>query len=113
MSKPFMTLARTVGVGGLGLALMAPAAAEDLKIAEFDFFRLQVSLGAVESPEVEEDSTDSNGTNTNILSTVRIHLVESAGHDPTAPIPLYHCPLWLATVLIDAILQDTCPSPLI
>jgi hypothetical protein len=66
MSKPLKTLASKLGVGGvLGLAALAPALAEDLKVAEFDFIRLQASIGAVEAPDVEEDSTDSNGTNTN------------------------------------------------
>ena len=73
MSKPFMTLAisvgkslgKSVGIGGcLGLAVMVPALAEDLKIAEFDYLRLQVSIGAVEAPDVEEDTTDNTGVNT-------------------------------------------------
>lgn len=65
MSKPFMTLVMSVGIGGcLGFTTVAPAAGEDLKIAEFDYFRVQVSLGAVEAPEIEEDSTDNNGVNT-------------------------------------------------
>lgn len=67
MSKqPFMTLAMTVGIGGcLGLTTAAPALGEDLKIAEFDYIRLQASIGAVESPEVEESSNDNNNVNTN------------------------------------------------
>jgi hypothetical protein len=66
MSKPFMTLAMSVGIGGcLGLTTVAPALGEDLKIAEFDYIRLQASIGAVEAPDVEEDSTDNNGVNTN------------------------------------------------
>lgn len=66
MSKPLMTLAMSVGIGGcLGVSTMAPAFGEDLKIAEFDYIRLQASIGAVEAPEVEEDSTDNNGVNTN------------------------------------------------
>lgn len=66
MSKPFMTLAMSVGIGGcLGLSVAAPAAGEDLKIAEFDYLRIQASLGAVEAPDVEEDSTDGAGVNTN------------------------------------------------
>jgi hypothetical protein len=66
MSKPFMTLAMSVGIGGcLGLTTASSASAEDLKIAEFDYIRVQASLGAVEAPEVEEDSTDGNGVNTN------------------------------------------------
>jgi hypothetical protein len=63
MSKPLKTLASKLGVGGvLGLAALAPVQAEDLKVAEFDFIRLQASIGAVAAPDVEEDSTDSNGT---------------------------------------------------
>src|ERR1043165_2968680 len=65
MSKPSMTLATMVGVGGcLGLVMAAPAAGEDLKIAEFDYFRLQASIGAVEAPEVEEDRSEGAGTST-------------------------------------------------
>ena len=65
MSKPSMTLATMVGVGGcLGLVMAAPAAGEDLKIAEFNYFRLQASIGAVEAPEVEEDTKDGAGTST-------------------------------------------------
>jgi hypothetical protein len=65
MSMPFMTLARTMGMGGcLGLLVVAQGAAEDLKIAEFDYLRVQASIGAVEAPEVEEDTRDSGGTST-------------------------------------------------
>lgn len=64
-NMPFMTLAMTVGIGGcLGLTTAAPALGEDLKIAEFDYIRLQASIGAVEAPDVEESSTDNNGVNT-------------------------------------------------
>lgn len=66
MSKPFMTVARSLVIGGcLGAVAATPAMAEDLKVAEFDYIRLQASIGVVDAPEVEEDSTDSNGTNTN------------------------------------------------
>ncbi len=64
--KPFMTVAMSVGMGGcLGLVAMAPVAAEDLKVADFDYFRLQASLSVVAAPKVTEDSKDSGGTNTN------------------------------------------------
>ena len=66
MSKPFMTLAMSVGIGGcLGLSTAGRGFGEDLKIAEFDYVRLQASIGAVEAPEVEEDSNDNNDINTN------------------------------------------------
>ncbi|MBA3698779.1 MAG: hypothetical protein H0W78_07985 [Planctomycetes bacterium] len=66
MSKSLMTLAMSVGIGGcLGLFTAAPALGEDLKIAEFDYIRLQASIGAVEAPDVEEDSNDNNNVNTN------------------------------------------------
>lgn len=65
MSKSLMTLAMSVGIGGcLGLSTAAPALGEDLKIAEFDYVRLQASIGAVEAPEVEEDSKDNSNVNT-------------------------------------------------
>ena len=65
MSKPFMTLAMSIGIGGgLGLVTVAPAVGEDLKIAEFDYIRVQASIGAVAAPDVEEDSNGS-GINTN------------------------------------------------
>ena len=65
MTKPFMTLAAKVGMGGcLGLAAMAPAMAEDLKVVDFDYFRLQASLSVAAAPNVTEDSQDSSGTNT-------------------------------------------------
>ncbi len=58
-SKSFMTMAQLIGIGGaLGLTTMAPVLAEDLKIAEFDYIRLQASFGAVAAPNVEEDTTD-------------------------------------------------------
>lgn len=66
MSKPVMNLATMVGVGGcLGLVIVAPASGEDLKIAEFDYIRLQVSVGAVEAPDIKEDTKDGAGVNTN------------------------------------------------
>ena len=65
MTKPFMTLAAKVGMGGcLGLAAMAPAMAEDLKVADFDYFRLQASLSAVAAPTVTERTKDSAGITT-------------------------------------------------
>lgn len=65
MSKSLMTLAMSVGIGGcLGLSTAAPALGEDLKIAEFDYVRLQVSIAAVEAPEIEENTTDGGGINT-------------------------------------------------
>lgn len=65
MTKPFMTLAAKVGMGGcLGLAAMAPAMAEDLKVVDFDYFRLQATLSVVAAPEVTEKSKDSAGTTT-------------------------------------------------
>jgi len=65
MSKPVMKLATMVGVGScLGLMVAAPASAEDLKIAEFDYFRLQASVAAAAAPDVEEDTSDGAGVNT-------------------------------------------------
>jgi len=65
MSKPFMTVAKAVGMGGcLGLVAVAPVAAEDLKVADFDYFRLQASVSVVAAPKVTENSKDSGGTST-------------------------------------------------
>jgi len=60
-----MNLATLVGVGGcLGLVIAAPACGEDLKVAEFDFIRLQASIGAAAAPDVKEDTKDGAGVNT-------------------------------------------------
>ncbi len=65
MSKmPFMTVAKTMGIGCLGLAAWAPIAAEDLKVADFDYFRLQASLGVVAAPEVNETAKNASGSST-------------------------------------------------
>jgi hypothetical protein len=66
--KPIMTLTATVarlGMGGcLGMATLAPLVAEDLKVADFDYIRLEASVGVVAAPDVTEDTKDSAGTNT-------------------------------------------------
>jgi hypothetical protein len=63
--QPFKFVAMQVGMGGcLGLMALAPAVAEDLKVADFDYFRLQASFSAVAAPDVTENTKASGGTNT-------------------------------------------------